>query len=72
MIRVLSLASEAVPLVKTGGLADVVGALPHAIAAHGVQMSVMIPGYPQVLTRLGPPAVKGKGRPGSCRPAGRP
>ncbi|WP_343611395.1 glycogen synthase GlgA [Novosphingobium sp.] len=62
MIRVLSLASEAVPLVKTGGLADVVGALPHAIAAHGVQMSVMIPGYPQVLTRLGPPAVKGKGK----------
>jgi starch synthase len=72
MIRVLSLASEAVPLVKTGGLADVVGALPHAIAAHGVQMSVMIPGYPQVLTRLGPPAVKGKEGQEGCRPAGRP
>ena len=31
--RVLSVASEAVPLLKTGGLADVVGALPGALAA---------------------------------------
>ena len=32
-LRVLSVASEAVPLVKTGGLADVAGALPAALAA---------------------------------------
>ena len=36
MIEVLSVASEVYPLVKTGGLADVAGALPAALAAHGV------------------------------------
>jgi len=43
--RVLSVASEAVPLVKTGGLADVVGALPGALAAQGWNMRVLLPGY---------------------------
>ena len=43
--RVLSVASECVPLVKTGGLADVVGALPGAIAATGWDMRVLLPGY---------------------------
>lgn len=43
--RVLSVASEAVPLVKTGGLADVVGALPPALAARGWNMRVLIPAY---------------------------
>ncbi|MDN5789111.1 glycogen synthase GlgA [Pseudorhodobacter sp.] len=46
MGRVLSVASEAVPLVKTGGLADVVGALPAALAAVGWEMRVLIPAYP--------------------------
>ncbi|SEN43061.1 starch synthase [Gemmobacter aquatilis] len=45
MKRVLSVASECVPLVKTGGLADVVGALPAALAAQGWQMRVLIPAY---------------------------
>lgn len=49
MIEVLSVASEAYPLVKTGGLADVAGALPGALAPHGVQMRTLIPGYPTVL-----------------------
>ncbi|MDO5706455.1 MAG: glycogen synthase GlgA, partial [Paracoccus sp. (in: a-proteobacteria)] len=49
MIRVLSVASECAPLVKTGGLADVVGALPGALKAEGVQMRTLIPGYPAVL-----------------------
>lgn len=52
-LSVLSVASEAVPLVKTGGLADVVGALPDAVSAHGVAMTVMVPGYPAVLKAIG-------------------
>ncbi|KLE34958.1 glycogen synthase GlgA [Aurantiacibacter luteus] len=47
-LRVLSVASEAVPLVKTGGLADVAGALPAALAPHGVDMTTLLPGYPAV------------------------
>ncbi|MFN4153325.1 MAG: glycogen synthase GlgA [Paracoccaceae bacterium] len=43
--RVLSVASECVPFVKTGGLADVVGALPGALAAVGWEMRVLIPAY---------------------------
>ena len=52
-LNVLSVASEAVPLVKTGGLADVVGALPEALAAHGVAMTTLLPGYPAVIAALG-------------------
>ena len=51
--NILSVASEAVPLVKTGGLADVVGALPGALAPHGAAMTTMLPGYPAVLATLG-------------------
>ena len=49
MIEVLSVTSEAFPLVKTGGLADVAGALPGALAAHEVSMRTLMPGYPQVM-----------------------
>ena len=49
MIEVLSVASEAYPLIKTGGLADVAGALPGALAGHGVTMRTLIPGYPAVM-----------------------
>ncbi|MFT4027131.1 MAG: glycogen synthase GlgA [Novosphingobium sp.] len=52
-LAVLSVASEAVPLVKTGGLADVAGALPGAVAPHGVTMTTLLPGYPSVLKGLG-------------------
>lgn len=45
MGKVLSVASECVPLVKTGGLADVVGALPAALAAVGWEMRVILPAY---------------------------
>jgi len=51
-LTVLSAASEAVPLVKTGGLADVVGALPAAVEPHGVKMTVLLPGYPAVMAGL--------------------
>lgn len=51
-LNVLSVASEAVPLVKTGGLADVVGALPEALAPHGVATTTLLPGYPAVVATL--------------------
>lgn len=43
-------ASECVPFAKTGGLADVVGALPRSLAALGHQVTVYLPKYKQ--TRL--------------------
>ncbi|NML93246.1 glycogen synthase GlgA [Novosphingobium olei] len=52
-LRVLSIASEAAPLIKTGGLADVAGALPAALAPHGVEMTTILPGYPKVMAALG-------------------
>ncbi len=51
-LKVLSVASEAFPLIKTGGLADVVGALPAALAPHDVQLTTLIPGYPAVMKAL--------------------
>lgn len=53
MRRALSVASECVPLVKTGGLADVVGALPGALASFGWQVRTLLPAYPGVLDRVG-------------------
>jgi starch synthase len=54
-MRVLSVASEVFPLIKTGGLADVAGALPPALARRGVEMRTVIPGYPQVMARFKKP-----------------
>ncbi len=50
--RVLSVASECVPLIKTGGLADVVGALPAALAVVGWDMRVLLPAYKVLRPRL--------------------
>ncbi|MES2434743.1 MAG: glycogen synthase GlgA [Pseudomonadota bacterium] len=50
--RVLSVASECVPLIKTGGLADVVGALPGALAKVGWDMRVLMPAYRGLRPRL--------------------
>ena len=44
-MRVLMIASECVPFAKTGGLADVVGALPRALANLGHRVDVVIPRY---------------------------
>lgn len=52
-LRVLSVTSECVPLVKTGGLADVAGALPGALAPLGIEMRTLLPGYPKVMAALG-------------------
>jgi len=48
-LRVLAVASEIYPIVKTGGLADVTGALPAALRAHGIETRTLVPGYPDVL-----------------------
>jgi starch synthase len=51
--RVLHVASECYPLIKTGGLADVVGALPQALDTTGqAESTVFLPGYPSVLDGL--------------------
>lgn len=51
-VKVLSVSSEVYPLIKTGGLADVAGALPGALAAEGVEMRTLLPGYPAVMAAL--------------------
>src|SRR5215510_12857925 len=56
-IRVLSVASEVYPLIKTGGLADVVGALPLALQEEAVETRTLVPGYPDVMSRLGAPTL---------------
>jgi starch synthase len=51
-IKVLFATSEVAPLIKTGGLADVSGALPAALRAIGVDVRVLVPGYNQVMAQL--------------------
>jgi starch synthase len=51
-LKVLSVASEVFPLVKTGGLADVTGALPGALKREGVEMRTLVPAYPAVKSKL--------------------
>lgn len=50
-MRVLFAASEVFPLVKTGGLADVSGALPAALIDGGQDVRVLMPGYPVALDK---------------------
>jgi starch synthase len=51
-IRALHVASELYPLLKTGGLADVAGALPPALIERGADVRVLLPGFPAVLAGL--------------------
>jgi starch synthase len=53
-MNILFCTTEAVPLIKTGGLADVSGALPPTLREIGVDCRVLLPGYPRVLERAGP------------------
>lgn len=50
--EVLSVTSEIFPLIKTGGLADVTGALPLALAREGIHVTTLVPGYPAVMAAL--------------------
>ena len=45
-MNVLFVASECAPFIKTGGLADVMGAVPKALAAAGTEVKVLFPAYP--------------------------
>lgn len=49
---ILFASSEAVPFAKTGGLADVVGALPGVLAKQGHRVTVVLPGYDSVFSAL--------------------
>ncbi|MFT5065855.1 MAG: starch synthase [Yoonia sp.] len=53
MTRVLFVVSECAPLIKTGGLADVAGALPIALQACGDEVRTLLPGYRSVLAKIG-------------------
>jgi len=51
-MKVLFVSSEVFPLIKTGGLADVSGSLPNALQSLGVDIRILMPGYPAVLKEL--------------------
>ena len=51
-LKVLSVASEIYPLIKTGGLADVAGALPGALKPEGIAMQCLVPAYPALKPHL--------------------
>lgn len=51
-MKVLFVSSEVFPLIKTGGLADVSGSLPNALQRLGVDIRILMPGYPSVLNQL--------------------
>ncbi|MEN3363872.1 MAG: starch synthase [Burkholderiales bacterium] len=52
-VQVLIVASEAVPLVKTGGLGDVITALASALRVRGIDATILMPGYPAALEGAG-------------------
>ncbi|MDH5392579.1 MAG: glycogen synthase GlgA [Gammaproteobacteria bacterium] len=52
MNKVLYIASEAFPLIKTGGLADVAGSLPVALLKQSQDVRLLLPAYPEVLKNI--------------------
>lgn len=52
-MKILFIASECAPIVKVGGLADVVGSLPNALKKLGINVSVVIPFYPSIKIKDG-------------------
>ncbi|MFX5476621.1 glycogen/starch synthase, partial [Acinetobacter baumannii] len=47
--NVLFVAAEAMPLAKTGGWGDVVSGLARALQQRGLDVTILMPGYPQAL-----------------------
>ena len=58
--KVLFATPECAPLVKTGGLGDVSAALPEALLADGLDVRVLLPGYPAVLAAVAGAAESGR------------
>jgi len=54
-MRILQVSAELFPLLKTGGLADVAGALPAALGAQGCAVRALLPGFPAVVAGLRAP-----------------
>ncbi len=52
MSKVLYISSEAFPLIKTGGLADVAGSLPVALLKESQDVRLLLPAYSQVLDKI--------------------
>lgn len=52
-MRALHVVSELYPLAKTGGLADVSAALPRALSELGIDVRLLLPGYPMAIERAG-------------------
>ena len=48
-MKVLQVGAEVFPLIKTGGLADVLGALPQALCAQGADLRLLLPGLPGII-----------------------
>ena len=58
MHNILFVTSEAYPLIKTGGLADVASALPRALLKLGHDVRILLPAYPSVLEKAKSIALK--------------
>jgi starch synthase len=53
MTRILFASSEATPLIKTGGLADISGSLPAALKGMRQSIRLVLPAYPQAMENIG-------------------
>lgn len=62
-MRVLHVGAEIYPFVKTGGLADVIGALPAALAAAGADARVLLPALPPLVQVLREARIVGRVQP---------
>jgi len=61
--RVLFVTSEAEPLAKSGGLADVSRALPIALKRQGIDVRILLPGYPGAIGQLANPRIEARLKP---------